>query len=152
MGSSCATDAQRSEAKAEVEAKEKTVSKASPSRRRRKADDAAICPFAQVVEVYEEVLPELPRVQVVRAGRKRNLQELWNFVMTSKRKDGTRRATTADEALAWIRDYFTRARSNDFLMGRTPKRDGHEKWECDIDFLCSEKGMRHVIEKTQEHA
>lgn len=154
VGSGLTTDAQpsESEAEVEVEAKEKTVSKASPSRRRRKVDDNLTCPFGEVVKVYEEVLPELPGIHVVRPGgpRQKAMQSLWTFVMTSRRKDGARRATTQAEGLAWIRDYFTRARSNDFIMGRIPRKEGdpHEKWEADLDFLCSEKGMKQVIEKT----
>lgn len=152
VGSSLTSDAQRSEVEAKEEAKEKPVSETSSPRRRRKVDDNLTCPFGEVVKVYEEVLPELPGVHVVRAGgpRQKAMQSLWTFVMTSKRKDGTRRATSRDEGLAWIRDYFTRARSNDFVMGRIPRREGdpHEKWEADLDFLCSEKGMKHVIEKT----
>ncbi|HVR48520.1 MAG TPA: hypothetical protein VMS38_02190, partial [Pseudorhodoferax sp.] len=72
------------------------------------------------------------------------------WVMTTKRRDGQRRATTQVEGLAWMRDYFGRARANDFVMGRTARGAGHENWEADIDYLCTESGMRQVIEKTKE--
>ncbi len=152
VGSGCAADGQPSESEAEVEAKEKTVSEASPPRRRRKVADNLSCPFGEVVKIYEEVLPELPGVHVVKPGgpRQKAMQGLWTFVMTSKRKDGKRRATTQEEGLAWMRNYFTRARDNDLIMGRVQRKedDPHANWEADLDFLCSEKGMKQVIERT----
>jgi hypothetical protein len=102
-----------------------------------------------VVDLYHEVLPELPAVRLMNDQRRKAVSSLWKFVLTSRRGDGERRATTAPEAMDWIRGYFTRARDNDFLMGRGYKAPGHEGWQCDFDFLLSEKGKKHVIEKTQ---
>ena len=33
-------------------------------------------------------------------------------------------------------------------MGRTPRAVGHDNWKCTIDFLCSSKGLKAVIERT----
>jgi uncharacterized protein YdaU (DUF1376 family) len=110
------------------------------------------CPTERLVDLYHEVLPELPRVRLATDGRKRALQKTWTWCLTSKRGDGTARAQTAEEALAWFREYFERARQNDFLMGRTPRAGEHANWRCDLDFLLTEKGMKHVIEKTLEPA
>lgn len=112
--------------------------------------DPLPCPFDEIVEAYHQTLPELPRVRLKTAKRQRAMKSLWQFVLTRPKSDGTPRATNADEALAWIRAYFERARDNDFLMGRTPRVNGHEGWQCDLDFLLSEKGLKHVIEKTRE--
>lgn len=103
-----------------------------------------------VVDLYHEVLPELPSVKILDDKRKKAISTFCRWVLTSKRTDGVRRAQTPDEAMAWIRSYFDRARANDFLMGRGPKSAGHERWECDIDFLLSDKGKKQVIEKTRE--
>lgn len=108
------------------------------------------CPVEQIVAVYHDVLPELPRVKLMPLKRRRALQSLWRFVLTTPRSDGTPRASSGDEALGWIRDFFERARANDWLMGRTPRVNGHENWQCDLDFLLSERGLKHVIEKTRE--
>ncbi|TQL87423.1 hypothetical protein FB549_0116, partial [Delftia sp. HK171] len=59
---------------------------------------------------------------------------------------------TAEQATAWIRDYFGRARDNDFLMGRGYRSPEHAGWQCDLDFLLTDKGMKHVIEKTRTAA
>jgi hypothetical protein len=108
------------------------------------------CPNDRIVELYHEVLPELPGVKLMGDPRKKALQRTWQWVLTSKRSDNTPRATSAEEALEWFREYFGRARDNDFLMGRTPRSGEHANWKCDLDFLLTDKGMRHVIEKTGE--
>lgn len=152
VGNGYADAGKRSEA--EVEVKEEKVSVATQPRRQRKAADTPPCPFQAIVGLYHEALPELPAVRVLREGGRRKLaiKAFWDWVLTSEKSDGTRRAVTADQGLTWMRQYFERARGNDFLMGRTPKAVGHEDWECDLDFLLSEKGMKQVIEKTREAA
>jgi len=111
------------------------------------------CPFEQIVAAYHDALPELPRVKLIDAkGRRKRLSDFWAWVFTSKRSDGTSRAKSADEAMAWIREYFGRASRNDFVMGRTPRSKGHEGWEAGLDFLLREEGRIQVIERTREAA
>lgn len=105
-------------------------------------------PTAEVIDLYHEILPEMPRVRLHTKDRVKAIRRTWEWVLTSKRSDGTPRATNAEEAMAWLREYFERARSNDFLMGRTPRAGEHANWKCDLDFLLTERGMKHVIEKT----
>jgi len=111
------------------------------------------CPHAQIVQIYHEVLPELPRVKLMDSkARKSKTAEFWRWVLTSKKADGSARAADASQALEWIRAYFDRARSNDFLMGRGERSSQHASWRCDFDFLLTEKGRRQVIERTLEIA
>lgn len=116
------------------------------------ADKLPPCPHAALVSLYHEVLPELPEVRLMSDQRKKALARTWNWALTTSTPEGERRATTAEEALEWFRRYFERARANDFLMGRSARGPGHEGWECNLDFLLTEKGLRHVIEKTREAA
>lgn len=116
------------------------------------ADRLPRCDTQSVVDLYHEILPELPSVRLMNDQRRKAASSLWKFALTSRKSDGSLRATNAAEAMEWIRGYFTRARDNDFLMGRGHKAAGHEGWQCDFDFLMSEKGKKHVIEKTQVHA
>lgn len=85
-------------------------------------------------------------------SRQKALRKLWGWVLSSSKSDGSRRATTAMEALQWIDGYFARASENDFLTGRTQRSGEHANWRCDLDFLLTERGMKHVIEKTAEAA
>lgn len=110
------------------------------------------CPTQSIVDLYHAALPELPTVRLMPDSRKKAISSFWKFVMTSAKTDGSRRAKTEAEALAWIDEYFTRARDNDFLMSRGAKSSGHDNWQCDIDFLLTDKGRKHVIEKTKEAA
>lgn len=112
------------------------------------------CPYESIVAAYHEKLPTLPRVKLI-DGKERQaaMRKIWGWVLRSTKSNGTRRATTADEALKWLTEYFDRANANDFLMGRTTyKSPEHENWKCDFDFLISEKGMKQVIEKTVDAA
>jgi hypothetical protein len=106
-------------------------------------------PFAEIVAAYHEKLPELPAVRLETEKRKREARSFWGWVMTSKRGDGTRRAETREQGLAFVSAYFERASENDFLMGRTPRSPAHQNWKPDFEFLISEKGRIQVVEKTQ---
>lgn len=108
------------------------------------------CPHDALIAIYHEVLPELPKVRLATADRQKALRKTWRWVLTSTRADGERRATTADQAREWFRDYFARARANDFLMGRTQRHGEHAGWRCDLDFLLTDRGLKHVIEKTPD--
>lgn len=107
------------------------------------------CPTQSVVDLYHEVLPNLPKVRLTNTVRTKAIANLWKFVLTTNTPEGLPRASSSAEALSWIRKYFTQALSNDFLMGRCQKSADHAGWECDIDFLMSPKGMTQVIEKTR---
>jgi hypothetical protein len=141
------------QAEAEAEKRveeEKDISE--PSVPPRKPSASVPCPSAEIIRLYHEALPELPGVRVETKSRQKALRTFWVWVLTSKRSDGSRRAETADQALAWIGEYFRRVRQNDFLMGRSGRGDAHANWRPDLEFLLSDKGKKHVIEKTQEAA
>lgn len=110
------------------------------------------CPYAQIVALYHEHLPSLPRAKVTTAPRQRGMRSFWGWLLGSTKADGSRRATTADEALQWIAGYFAQASENDFLMGRTPRSAEHAGWRCDIDFLMTPKGIKQVVERTKDAA
>jgi uncharacterized protein YdaU (DUF1376 family) len=105
-----------------------------------------------LVDLYHETLPELPAVRVMDVARRQALIDFRDWVMASKRPDGKPRATCADEFLIWTRDYMSRARNNDFIMGRGPKSQDHKNWRCSIEFLLSSKGVKKVVEETLETA
>lgn len=110
------------------------------------------CPKQAIVDLYHEVLPELPGVRVMDKDREKAITTFWQWVLTTSKPDGSPRATTAEEALSWARDYFVRARSNDFIMGRGSRSAEHANWRCSIEYLLSSRGMKKVIEETQEVA
>ncbi len=123
-------------------------------RREAKASSSAAklptCPTQAIIDIYHEVLPNLPKVRLHTKDRVKAIRKVWEWVLTSCKPDNSRRAETAEQALAWLRSYFERATENDFLMGRTPRSGEHANWQCDIDFLMTDRGMKQVIEKTKD--
>lgn len=107
------------------------------------------CEYQKVIDVYHECLPELSKARLLTKARERLIKQRWNWILTSKKPDGERRATNAQEALVWFENYFNRVRDNDFLMGRVKQSNDHKNWKCDIDFLMEDRGLKHVIEKTE---
>lgn len=110
------------------------------------------CPYDAIVERYHEALPMLPKVRLMPAKRQTAMRKVWGWVLSSRRADGARRATNADEALQWFSDYFARAATNDWLTGKSLRSEEHANWQCDIDFLLTDRGMKAVIEKTEAAA
>ncbi|MDO9002830.1 MAG: hypothetical protein Q7V20_05195 [Aquabacterium sp.] len=107
------------------------------------------CPYDAIIDIYHAALPDLPAVRLMANDRQRAMRGFWGWVLSSKKTDGTRRATSAEEALAWIKSYFERAAHNDFIMGRTRQSAEHSNWRADLDYLLTNKGRRQVIEKTE---
>jgi hypothetical protein len=111
------------------------------------------CPYREIVGAYHDALPSLPKVRVFDGkgwdARCKAMRELWGWVLSSKRADGSRRAETGDAALAWVREYFALAAQNDFVLGRTRRSEEHKNWRCDIDYLLTSKGVIQVLEKTE---
>lgn len=114
------------------------------------ADKLPAAPVEKIIDLYQSTLPELPGVRLHTKDRVRSIRKVWEWVLTSLKPDHTRRATNEAEALDWFRLYFERVRDNDFLMGRTARDEKHRNWKCDIDFLLTDNGMKHVIEKTDQ--
>jgi hypothetical protein len=112
-------------------------------------DKLATCPTEKIVQLYNQTLHELPSVKLMTDKRKKAIGKFWRFVLTSKKSDGQPRAENSEQALDWIEAYFLRVLENDFLMGKTGRTGEHSKWQCDLDYLLTDKGMTQVIEKTR---
>ena len=106
------------------------------------------CPYEEIIAVYHELLPMLPHVRIVTEKRKREMRKRWGWVLSSRKPNGERRATNADEALAWFRDYFGRCAADSFVNGEAPRGKGHEGWEADISFVMRDDCLVKIAEKT----
>lgn len=124
----------------------------SPGATKPAAKPSIPCPYAAIVEAYHEALPTLPKARLMTTKRQAALRQFWGWVLSSRKSDGSRRAESAEQALAWIAEFFGRAAGNDFLLGKTARSGEHEGWRADLDFLLSDKGKKHVIERTQDAA
>ena len=138
-------------AQAEAEA-EADISVAKATSSAAPTDALPPCQTEALIDLYHEVLPELPRVRIRTADRQKALAKVWRWVLTSRKADGSPRATDAESAREWFRAYFGQVRDNDFLMGRTPKAGSHAGWQCTLDYLLTDRGMKMVIERTYSEA
>lgn len=119
------------------------------ARKKPKARSVPPCPYADMVALYEELLPSLPGVSAgLNPARRKVLREFWVWIFKSRKRDQTVRATTHQEGLDWIRLYLKRAADNDFIMGRTRRSAGHENWKPDVEFIYSPRGIKQVLERT----
>lgn len=107
------------------------------------------CQYQAIVDAYHAALPMLPRVKVMDEKRKAAMRKRWAWVLSSTKPDGSRRATTGDEAVAWFVAFFERASANDWLTGRIPPGKGHDGWRCTLDFLMKDDGLKAVVERTE---
>ena len=101
------------------------------------------CPHTELIDLYAEQLPTMPRPkpELWAGARAAALKSRWRWVLTAKKRDGTRYATSRAEALGWFKRFFAFVAESDFLTGR----DG--KWTaCDLGWLCNETNFAKVVQ------
>lgn len=108
-----------------------------------KPDALPPCPHAELIDLFGQHLPMLPqpKVEAWSGARAKALQTRWRWVLTAKKRDGTRYATNRNEALAWFSRYFNFVARSDFLSGRDGKWTG-----CDLGWLANETNFAKVIQ------
>lgn len=98
------------------------------------------CPHQQILDMYHELLPVLPRMKVWDKARKGNMgarwRERWEAKAFSSQAEGL--------------DYFRRmfeyvGRECDFLMGRVTDRDG-KPFFASLDWIAMPKNFAKIIE------
>ena len=105
---------------------EKEAGEANPARAR---EDQPLPPpsFEQIVKTYHDILPELPRVEVITKERKELMRE--------------RCRKELPDIEEWT-DYLQSIRRSDFLMGRkVPRDDRHSPFQANFDFLIRERTL-----------
>lgn len=91
------------------------------------------CPHQAIVDLYHEILPELPAVAILNDTRKRNLQGRW-------------RENAVHRDLGFWRDYFASVKSSPFLMGRVPGRMGGKPFRASFDWLIAPFNFVKIVE------
>lgn len=91
------------------------------------------CPAEAIVDLYHELLPELPGVVMITAARRQHLQARW-------------REHQAHRSLDYWREYFSSVRQSDFLMGRAPARNGAKPFRAAFDWLIAPSNFVKVVE------
>jgi hypothetical protein len=106
-----------------------------------KPDDLPACPHTKIVELYAKHLPELPQPRIWNGQRANNLKARWRWLLTTRKPDGKRYASTMSEAVDFFDRFFGYVASSDFLTGRDSKWQG-----CDLGWLVKAENFAKVIE------
>jgi hypothetical protein len=96
------------------------------------------CPTDELIALYHEHLPTLPRVEILNDTRRKHLSARWREVIADKEI-----AASPDpkaEALAWFAWFFKHANRSAFLTGKSGD------WRAGFDFLIAPKSFAKVIE------
>lgn len=98
------------------------------------------CPHTQIIELYHEHCPTMPRCEVLNDARRGMLRQRWREVCSGEKYE------TA-QAIEWWRDYFTFASTSKFLTGRAKPRPGEAPFLADFEWLISPKNFAKVVER-----
>jgi hypothetical protein len=90
-----------------------------------------LCPYSSIVDLYHEVLPELPCVVKLTETRKKQLNTRWK---ESKKW----------QSLDMWREYFEHIRESPFLMGKV--RSNGRPFKGDLEWFTKESNFIKVIE------
>lgn len=107
--------------------------KASPDLGKPKS--APACPVAEIVEMYNRMLPMLPAVSVVNDSRKRAIAARWREVVTTEKFD-------RQQGLEFFEWFFKMVKDSKFLTGKA------KDWKADIDFLFNPSKFPRIVEGT----
>lgn len=92
-----------------------------------KEEEKEDCPHQEIVAMYHETMPELPKIAKWTPKRATSLRTCW--------KDKSR------QSLEWWKDYFLKVRTSPFLMG-----DNQRGWKADLEWLTNETNLVKVLE------
>ncbi len=84
--------------------------------------------YVEIVEEYNAICKDLPKVKLLTDARKQQLRVCSNLLK---------------EAGVDFKGYFEKVQRSDFLTGR---RDGKEKWRADFDWICKKGNCTKILE------
>jgi hypothetical protein len=91
------------------------------------------CPVAEIIEMYNKILPMLPMVTVVNDSRKKMVSARWREVVTTEKFD-------RQQGLEFFEWFFTMVKDSKFLTGQS------KEWKASFDFLFNPQKFPRIIE------
>ncbi|MCB1723231.1 MAG: hypothetical protein KDJ39_06005 [Gammaproteobacteria bacterium] len=88
-------------------------------------------PVQQVVDLYHELLPELPKVQKLTEARRGYIRQRWREDLPD---------------LSHWRNFFNHIRKSDFLMGKSPGANGKPPFVADLEWLTKPANFAKIAE------
>lgn len=90
-------------------------------------------PYQDIINVYHQILPELPKVKVFTDERKSFLKQRW---LEEKER----------QTLDFWTEYFSSVKESDFLMGRMEKRKDGQIFMANFEWLIRPQNFVKVVE------
>jgi uncharacterized protein YdaU (DUF1376 family) len=97
------------------------------------------CPHQQVVDLFHQVLPELPKVKIWNTTRQAYLKSRWREMAAQENWE------TAEQGLEWFKKFFDWIRKSSFLMGKVSSKD-RRPFECELEWLLKLNNFTKVME------
>jgi len=91
------------------------------------------CPHMKIIELYHEILPELPAVKGWNETRRGWLRARW-------------KEKPEYQSLDWWKKFFQYVRESDFLMGKVERKNGDKPFMADLEWLIRPNNFLKVIE------
>ena len=85
-------------------------------------------PYKEIIDLYHQILPELPKVQVLTERRKQFLKQRWYEDIERQNLD-------------WWKSYFEKVKSCKFLLG-----NNDNNWQADFEWLIRQNNLPKVLE------
>ena len=102
-----------------------------------KAQGLPACPYEQIVQIYHEELPTLPRVARLTVARKAQIKARWN---------------EDNQDLDGWRTFFKYIGQSDFLMGRSKARkDSATPFQADLEWITKAANWIKIVEGKYHH-
>lgn len=100
------------------------------------------CPHEALIDLFAEHLPTLPqpKKELWTGKNAEAMKTRWRWVLTAKKKNGQRYASTPAEALSWFERFFGYVGKSEFLSGRSGKWTG-----CDLGWLMKADNFAKVV-------
>ncbi|MEE4247357.1 MAG: Lin1244/Lin1753 domain-containing protein, partial [Kangiellaceae bacterium] len=89
-------------------------------------------PVREIVDLYHQTLPELPRIEKITAARRGHIQQRWREDLPSLDR--------------W-ENFFTFVRRSDFLMGRAEPRPGSKPFRADLEWMTKAGNFAKIAEE-----
>ncbi|MCK4820454.1 DUF1376 domain-containing protein [bacterium] len=91
-------------------------------------------PFQDIVNLYHEKLPELPKCEILNAKRKGYIRRRWQ-----DKEHGL-------HTLEHWENFFTHIRKSDFLMGKAQSNNGRQPFRANLEWLTNLNNYTKVYE------
>jgi len=103
------------------------------------------CPHSEIINIYHEVLPELPRVVSWNKTREGYLKQRWRQMFVEFECKDT------EDGLDWFRnDFFVFVKGSKFLTGKVVSKD-RKPFLADLEWMIKPTNFTKIIERKYEN-